>query len=208
MTDLSTKVRIIEGAEDLLLNKSLESVSLNEILKATETAKGCFYHHFNSKEHFGEELIKHYTEKTVYNYTEILSNREIEPDARQRVIAHFELKICRFIENNGQCPCLLIKLASESSFSSPALRLQISAAYSRINALYEEVIEEAQQNGQISTSRSAKLTTQMMNSLWIGAVTQALSHQKTDLLRSAVDFIAEAILVSPVTENILQTTTV
>jgi TetR/AcrR family transcriptional repressor of nem operon len=40
MSDHLTKTRILEAAEELLLEKSFQSVSLNEILTAVKISKG------------------------------------------------------------------------------------------------------------------------------------------------------------------------
>jgi AcrR family transcriptional regulator len=54
----TTKERILDAAEDLMLAKSFHSVGLNEILSAVKVPKGLFYHYFTSKEQFGVELIR------------------------------------------------------------------------------------------------------------------------------------------------------
>ncbi len=146
MSEHFTKQRIFDAAEELMLQKSFQSVSLNEILKATDTPKGCFYHHFASKEAFGAELIKHYTDETLAHYSELLLNQKMEPNARLRILTHYEAGIAKFIENGGKCPCLLIKLAAETGFSSPAMREQISQGYHSIGQLYEQVIQEGLDN--------------------------------------------------------------
>lgn len=122
MSDLTTKKRILDGAEELLLEKSFECVSLNEILKAVNTPKGCFYHHFASKEAFGVELVQHHVKDTVTRLMGVLFNRDLEPNARLRILSHYELAIARFIENDGKPTCLLLKFTSESGFTSPTMR--------------------------------------------------------------------------------------
>jgi AcrR family transcriptional regulator len=57
---VTTKERILEAAEEMMLSKSFHSVGLREILKAVKVPRGSFYHHFSSKEQFGVELLQHY----------------------------------------------------------------------------------------------------------------------------------------------------
>ena len=45
----TTKERILDAAEDLMLEKSFHSVGLNEILTTVNVPKGSFYHHFASR---------------------------------------------------------------------------------------------------------------------------------------------------------------
>ena len=67
MSDRPTKERILDAAEQIMLEKSFHSVGLNEILKAVGVPKGSFYHHFESKEQFGVEMLKHYVADAVAN---------------------------------------------------------------------------------------------------------------------------------------------
>ena len=60
MSDRTTKERILDAAEGLMLEKSFHSVGLTEILEAVKVPKGSFYHHFKSKEQFGVEMLKRY----------------------------------------------------------------------------------------------------------------------------------------------------
>ena len=67
MSDRTTKERILDAAEELMLEKSFHSVGLTEILEAVKVPKGSFYHHFKSKEQFGVEMLKHYVaDATAY----------------------------------------------------------------------------------------------------------------------------------------------
>lgn len=43
-----------------MLERSFHSVGLIQILKAVTVPKGSFYHYFESNEHFGVEMLKHY----------------------------------------------------------------------------------------------------------------------------------------------------
>src|SRR3954447_13854945 len=61
----TTKERILNAAEELMLTKSFHAVGLNEILSAVKVPKGSFYHYFTSKEQFGVELISHYVRENT-----------------------------------------------------------------------------------------------------------------------------------------------
>lgn len=194
MSDQTTKERILDDAEELLLEKSFESVSLNEILKAVNTPKGSFYHHFASKDAFGVELVQHYVKDTVSTFMGILFNRDLEPNARLRILSHYELGIAKFLENGGKPVCLLMKLTSESGFTSPAMREQISKGYREISQLFEQVVQEGIDNKQFFPKQSAAATTEILSSLWLGAFKQALFHQDATILRTVLEFISDVVL--------------
>jgi AcrR family transcriptional regulator len=77
---VTTKERILDAAEGLMLVKSFHSVGLNEILTAVQVPKGSFYHYFKSKEQFGVEMLKHYVADATAWKTRMLLSPEPEPD--------------------------------------------------------------------------------------------------------------------------------
>src|SRR3954447_18309318 len=96
----TTKERILNAAEELMLQKSFHSVGLNEILSAVKVPKGSFYHYFESKEHFGVELLKHYVaDASVYKRRALLST-QLGEDPYERLMAYFEMNIATCFESS------------------------------------------------------------------------------------------------------------
>lgn len=54
----TTKNRILDTTSNLLKNKSLDEISIQEICKASNVSIGSFYHHFNSKNSIIIEIYK------------------------------------------------------------------------------------------------------------------------------------------------------
>lgn len=61
---MDTKSRIMETAFRLFLKRGFTDVSLNEIIKASNSTTGGFYHHFESKDALLVEVIEEY----IFNY--------------------------------------------------------------------------------------------------------------------------------------------
>src|SRR5260370_27559509 len=91
----TTKERILEAAEEIMLQKSFHSVGLNEILSAVKVPKGSFYHYFQSKEQFGVELLKHYVADASVFKRRALLTTELAADPFERLIAYFGLNIVK-----------------------------------------------------------------------------------------------------------------
>src|SRR5205085_6160248 len=87
----TTKERILDAAEEIMLQKSFHSVGLNEILAAVKVPKGSFYHYFDSKEQFGVELLKHYVSEATAQKRRYLLTSDLEPDPYQRLLAYLDL---------------------------------------------------------------------------------------------------------------------
>src|SRR5688572_11781096 len=106
----TTKERILDAAEEIMLTKSFHSVGLNEILTAVKVPKGSFYHYFDSKEQFGVELLRHYTQEHTARLKRVLFSQDLNP--LERLAAYFNGAIARMMES-GCDFCLVAKLGAE-----------------------------------------------------------------------------------------------
>jgi TetR/AcrR family transcriptional repressor of nem operon len=87
-----TRLRIIHTAADLFHRQGARATSPDEIIEASRTGKGQFYHYFKSKEGLVHEVLQSYLEKikngvSPVNY-EINSWRDLE----KWFLAHVELQ--------------------------------------------------------------------------------------------------------------------
>lgn len=58
----STRTRILDAAQELILSKGYGGTSLNSILDRTDVTKGAFFHHFESKKALAYAVIERYAE--------------------------------------------------------------------------------------------------------------------------------------------------
>src|ERR1700749_1826416 len=93
----TTKERILDAAEEIMLQKSFHSVGLNEILSAVKVPKGSFYHYFQSKEQFGVELLKHYVADASAYKRKALLTTELSADPAERLAAYFDMNIANLM---------------------------------------------------------------------------------------------------------------
>lgn len=60
MTLPSTRERILDTAERLVLRRGFAATSVDAVIEATPTSKGAFFHHFPSKDDLGRALVDRY----------------------------------------------------------------------------------------------------------------------------------------------------
>lgn len=186
-----TKERILDAAEELMWRKSFHSVGLNEILTAVGVPKGSFYHYFESKEHFGVELLKHYIKDATLVKSEALTNRNVESDPSERLLVFLEGSINSFLANRGKCPCLVLKLASEvTSFSEP-MREVLAGGIETWLAIVAAVFDEAKALGTIPRDLDSKNTAGLMRDLWAGAIQRSTVSNSVQPMEAALDFIRQ-----------------
>lgn len=186
---VTTKERILEAAEEIMLQKSFHSVGLNEILSAVKVPKGSFYHYFQSKEQFGVELLKHYVaEATEFKHRALLTD-EWSDNPLERLIALFDLSIARLLENNCQCGCLVVKLASEIATFSDDMRAVLLRGMREGRDCLQQAISEGQKKRVIRRGLDPAMTAAMIQDLWMGASQRVQVERKVTALREAAAFV-------------------
>jgi TetR/AcrR family transcriptional repressor of nem operon len=189
MNERTTKERILDAAEGLMLEKSFHSVGLTEILEAVKIPKGSFYHHFASKEQFGVELLKHYVaDATVYK-KEMLLSPTPEPDPLRRLLSFCEGCICRVLETKGKCSCLVLKLAAEVADMSEAMREVLAAGNREWIAILEQLLQEGVEKKKIAETVNPAEMAPIIHDLWNGAMQRSAICRDATPPREALNFI-------------------
>lgn len=185
----TTKERILDAAEEIMLQKSFHSVGLNEILSAVKVPKGSFYHYFSSKEQFGVELLRHYVSEASAHKRRLLLSPDAEPNPLDRLTAYFDFGIAMLFENECRCSCLLMKLASEvTSFSEP-MRQVLADGVREWRQFFEQVVREGQAKGVMRSAVDPAVASALIMDLWMGAMQRAQLERNIAPLRGAAAFI-------------------
>lgn len=193
----TTKERIFDAAEAIMLEKSFHSVGLNEILKAVQVPKGSFYHHFESKDQFGIEMLRHYVDAATAYKKRMLLSDELEADPRQRMLTFFESSIAKFMENEGKCPCLVIKLASEVTDLNDGMRQVLADGYKEWNRITATLIAEGLGKNSLRCDLDPSNAASLIGDLWTGAVQHAAIRRSAEPLRTTLAFISQNLILPP-----------
>lgn len=190
-----TRLRIIRTAADLFHQKGARATSPDEIIEASRTGKGQFYHYFRSKEGLIHEVLQTYLQEIKsgalnVNY-EIKSWRDLE----KWFIAHVELQ--KQYEMTRGCP--FGTLGNEVTQNDELIRQDVSLIFEVVkNKLAAFFIKEkakgrlAKQSSEermadfcIATIQGAMLMGKIKRSSQTVETTvqEALAHLKTYLVK-------------------------
>ena len=197
MEPRSTKERILDAAQAIMLEKGFHGVGLNEILKSERVPKGSFYHHFESKEQFGVEILRHYVSDASAHKRRMLLSSEPEANPRLRIITYLESTIAGLMANKGKCPCLVVKLASEVSDFSDAMRQVLADGYQEWIGISEAAIREGLEKGALRCRMDPRLAAMVIGDLWTGAMQRASVERNAEPLRATLNFITQEIILTP-----------
>lgn len=171
---METKERILNTAVRLFIERGFYEVSLNDIIKEVDIAKGGFYHHFKSK----DELIYEAMEKYLFPYIDNIIKRidEYEGTSKEKLKNIFNVysELEDYLSENFE-----VKKISNKTFI--ILIVEVMQKYDimakRLIELTDYmidkvkgIIEKGQKTGEISTSMDIKATALSCVSLIHGVI--------------------------------------
>lgn len=173
--------------------RSFHSVGLNEILKAVGVPKGSFYHWFESKEHFGVELLKHYIAEATDEKNHALLSNDVEKKPMKRLLGFLETSIGKFEASGKKCPCLVLKLASEVTDLSEPMRKVLAEGMQTWLGILTSVFDEAKILGHISQDVDSRGEAELFRDLWAGAIQRSTISKSTQPMRRALSFLSRRV---------------
>lgn len=186
----------MEYGTQLMLRSGYGATGLVELLEAAGVPKGSFYNHFDSKEAFGVELVRHYYD----GHDRLLGSliEQTDRSALERLHSYFEELLRRAVDATPQARgCLLGMFALEMSGSSEPLRQTVSDAFRRWQACIAELLRQAQTAGELDPERDPQPLAATLVEGWEGALMRARVSRDLHGLQEFIDIAFSQLLVPP-----------
>jgi len=193
MRNKPTKERILDTAEEIMLEKGFHSVGLKQILDAVKVPKGSFYYYFSSKEQFGVEMLKHYLARTNAQKRTLLLIREQEANPVQRLFTYLDGGVEFMKELDGKFPCLILKLASEVTDLSEAMQRELANGFEEWIIIFQQVLDEAVDKKMLPANLDTRSEAELIQDLWAGATQRAVINRSVEPVGQAVKRIKSRI---------------
>jgi len=160
---------LLEKGMELLWSKGYNATSVNDIVKLAGIPKGSFYFYFDSKEDFAVKAIHKYFSLMFTPAQEILQNKSISP--KQRLLDFHEYR-ASVLKDELDCKmgCMACNLSSEMAEHNEKIRNAILVKEQFVLNIITEVIQEAQDYGEISTVMPAEDLAAFMEDAGKGAM--------------------------------------
>jgi TetR/AcrR family transcriptional repressor of nem operon len=156
------KQYIIERAAILFNEKGIAGTSVDEIIAASNTSKGCFYGHFESKEEIAQYAVDHLFKKLTDRRTNTLNKHTT-------AIA----KLSAFMDNNknplasyidGGCP--IVNFSTETDDTNPVIKKKVKTMVDTTIKLFTYIIQSGINNGELSAGiKPNEFATRMLISI-------------------------------------------
>ncbi|MDR3723909.1 MAG: TetR/AcrR family transcriptional regulator [Terracidiphilus sp.] len=154
-----TRVRIFRAATQLIADRGLNGVTVEQITEAADVGKGTFFNYFPTKEHVLGVMAELQSAKIEEAAAAALQGNECIHDILQRMVQ-------RLAGELGRTQGLLAGIVS-AIFASESVRELIRNAFKRNLAIMAKVIVAGQQRGEIDPELNGKVVaTQMVGTCW------------------------------------------
>ena len=183
---------ILEIGTDLILKNGYHNVGLNKVLKEANIPKGSFYYYFKSKEDFGLQIIKFYSEKSLVILRSYLE--DLTKNHKKRIISFFKDMQDIYISKEYKEGCLLGNCSTELSDFSESFSISIANELSAWEKCFENCIQEGQIEGSIKMSESPKILSDLILTMWEGALLRMKSAKNVESIETFILYLEKYIL--------------
>ena len=183
---------ILEIGTDLILKNGYNNIGLNKILETANIPKGSFYYYFKSKEDFGIQVIKFYSENSLTFLKSYLTDTSKDP--KERIISFFEDMQNVYITKDFKGGCLLGNCSLELSDMSEAFSSSVANELDKWQDCFEKCIQEGQDNNINKKEESAKEMSDFILTTWEGSLLRMKSSKNTESITTFIKYLKKYIL--------------
>ncbi len=162
---------IVDAARPLIGSRGFSAVGISQILEVAKIPKGSFYHYFESKEAFGEELLRSYIEDYLHKMDDVFASAD--RDGRAHILAYCQF--WRDTHSGGQDgdKCLIVKLGAEVSDLSERMRAILESGTAQAVERLARIVGAGQEDGSVPSSVTPHDFASMLYQTWLGATLMA-----------------------------------
>lgn len=184
--------RRLTDAGYLLFNRhGYNATGIQQITDQAGVPKGSFYNHFDSKEAFAAQILRHYADWVDEAWDLCLA------DAPADALGAIRHAFARFVEHHArtQCQgCLVGNFAAEMAESSPVCRDVLQASMQAWRVRLATLIERAQREGSVRGDVPASTLSLLFWDAWEGALLRMKIARHTGPLSDTVALLLDSLL--------------
>lgn len=182
---------MLEAGRALVLRNGFSATSVSDILREAGCPKGCFYHHFGSKDGFGETLLMDAADRARTDLAGILSGEKLpDTNIRQRLMVYFSGWLEAQRTNPPGQGNLLVKVGAEISELSDSMRRVLVRAMERSLESLTEAFSLGVADGSLPGRGNPLRNAELVYNQMTGASLRALVCHDDSILDRALEAIS------------------
>ena len=184
--------QLLNQGVSLFINQGYHGTGIKEVLDRVKVPKGSFYNYFQSKEHFGAEVIRQYTKQITVHMDTWLSDPD--RDALDALKHFFNQEILRHEE--AREGCLIGNLGAELGDSSELCRQTMSESLQLMQQRFIQVIQKAQKQGTVRKDLAAEELSGILLNAYEGALLRMQIEKSVEPLRQLTKLMLDDFLLA------------
>ena len=170
---IATREKILNGAQELILNRGYSGMKVDHVLEPVGITKGAFFHHFKTKDDLAKALLRRYNGQDALLYEETRDRAEkLSDDPLQQVLIFIRLFEDMFSGLTEPYPgCLLASYLYELQQFDDETRDMLRESFARWRTLlkekFERVIQKYPPRNPVSASHLADAFTVVLEGAFI-----------------------------------------
>jgi TetR/AcrR family transcriptional repressor of nem operon len=136
----STKERLLDAAQRLMLTQGFFATTVDEICGAAKLTKGSFFHYFDSKDELGKTILVRYVAQKQQIWRAAPFVKKSDP--LQRIYGYLDFAVEMYKNPEGQKGCLLGRFTQELSDTYPEVRLLCAECFDEWARTFKRDLDE------------------------------------------------------------------
>lgn len=192
-TKAEKKDELIRKGLKAFYEKGYNATGVKELVESAGVPKGSFYNYFKNKEHFVVEAMQFFTRRELAFCQKYLEDLSTPPLAR--IVRLYEAKIDYFKrQRTFSLGCFLSNMTLEMADVSPLIAEAATSAFEEENRPVLSCLAEAQETGELASSRDIHQISHLIHSSWLGALVIMKANKNSEALDNFRWSLGEIIL--------------
>ena len=187
--------QLLNQGINIFINQGYHGTGIKEVVERVQVPKGSFYNYFESKEHFGAEVIRQYARQITANMDAWLN--EPQKNALNALKQFFDQEILR--HQKARAGCLIGNLGAELGDSSELCRQAMSESLQLMEQRSIRVLKQAQKQGTVRNDLTAEELASILLNAYEGALLRMQIEKSVEPLRQFIKIMVDGFL--PVKET-------
>ena len=187
-----TREALIENGIEQLSLHGYHGTGIKQILDAVNVPKGSFYNYFPSKEAFVAEILREYSNQALSIFDEYVGNSNEKPLVQIKTSYNFMLD--KYSGQNCQQSCLIGSIAAEIGNQSELCQAAMLESVSQWKDRITQLVQQAQNEGQIRNDLSAEQVTSVFWATWEGSLLKMKMEGSIDTAKETLHLMLDLLL--------------
>lgn len=185
-----TREKLLKQGVSMFISQGYHGTGIKEILDQVKVPKGSFYNYFDSKEHFGAEVIRQYGKQITARMDNLLGQPKM--NALGVLKEFFNQEILR--HEQAREGCLIGNLGAELGDSSELCRQAMSESLQQMQQQFFRILQEGQKQGTVRNDIAPEELAGILFNSYEGALIRMQIEKSVEPLQQFIKLMVDGFL--------------